>query len=238
MSDQTDSQVANEDANASQAEISQKQSGETQSGNSLAGAALAELALKDPEAAEQLRRHYQSEKDKGVEQAKKTAQSALDEVQKIANRLNISPEQVEKVRKDMLLEELYQERFGNSQAQVGGQRAAEAQPQASSVDIAKIKQAYNDIDFNDPVVLQAVAQNINNEEGLLAALGKVKVSRVSKPQPTAASAVSPAGSVNKARSTVEELQAEYDKLSTSEHWKSGKARRAEIIEQLKELDKA
>lgn len=81
MSDQTDSQVANEDTNASQAAVSQEASGETQKGNSLAGAALADLALKDPEAYETLRRTFQSEKDKSVAELRKR----LDEIEGKAN---------------------------------------------------------------------------------------------------------------------------------------------------------
>jgi len=232
MSDQTDSRVGSEDKTASQAAPSQTQSGETQQGNSLAGDALADLALKDPVAVEKLRRNFQSEKDKGVEKAKK----ALDEVQIIAQTLGISPEKVEEVRRNRILDGLYEQQYGNSQAEVGGQKPAETQPTASSVDLPRIKMAYSDIDFNDPKVLQAYQANANNEDGFLAALGKIKISNTNKPQPTAASVSSPAGSAVKptnvadALADVNAILSDRDALMTKEGRERLKAARMVLQE--------
>lgn len=212
MSDQTDSLDANVDTNASQAEASQGQTSETQAGNSLAGQALADLALKDPVAAEQLRRHYQSQKDKGVSEATKTAKAALDEVQKLAARLGVSPEKVEQVRKDMLIEEIYQERYGNSQPETGGKMVVEAQATASSnIDLDKVKKVFPNLDYgNDLAVMKAIS-NSKDMDSLFASLGRIAASQVDKPKPSPTQAVMPGGSQAMTSDKVGALNAAYQK---------------------------
>lgn len=122
-----------------------------------------------------------------------------------------------------------------------GERPAKAEPQTikepqKPVNIAEIKRAYSDIDFNDPKVLETVSQNLDSEDKLLAALGRIKVSNVAKPKPTAASTVSPSGGATSSVATIEELQAEFDRLATPANWKSGKDRRAEIVRLMQEID--
>jgi hypothetical protein len=126
-----------------------------------------------------------------------------------------------------------------------GQAEAKPQPQTvkepqQPVDIAKIKEAYKDIDFNDPVVTSALQSNLFNEDGFLAALGRVRLANVSKPQPTAASTVSPAGSVAKSGESIEALQKELASLRSRDpyQWQANKSRRDEIVAKIQELDNA
>lgn len=129
-----------------------------------------------------------------------------------------------------------EERLSVEKTQASVKPQADQEPQ-KPVDIAKIKAAYNDIDFNQPQVLAAVSQNLNNEDGLLAALGKLKVAGLDKPKPTGASAVSPSGNVSTS-GRMEDLQAAYDKLLEKPFDPEAKKQRDEIIRQMNELEQA
>lgn len=152
MSDQTDNQVANEDTKAAAA-ASQTKSGD--SGHSLAGAALAEALLNDAEAREIARRKLQSEKDKGVARAEKKASEVQDQLEAFANAMGVDLEKVSEYRRNKMLDELYQERYGNSQPTAGEQEEAEAQQPASSLDTDAIKKAFPSLDWNSDAVLKA-----------------------------------------------------------------------------------
>ena len=177
-------------------------------------------------------RGLQGKMDKDAQAVEKRLMGRFEQV---AGQLgvNLSPEQKMNLRVMDLEEQL---------ASVG-QAAAKPQPQTvkepqQQVNIAAIKQAYNDIDFNDPKVLEAVSKNLNNEDGLLAALGKIKVGNVGKPQPTSASVASKSGGMTTSNASMEALQQEYNQLSSAQNWKSGKERRAEIMAQMNQLDNA
>lgn len=178
-------------------------------------------------------RGLQGKMDKDTAAVEKRLMGRFEQV---AGQLGVSltPEQKMNLRVMELEEQLAS--VGKADAKPQPQTVKEPQ---QPVDIAKIKQAYSDIDFNNPQVLAAVSQNLNNEDGLLAALGKIKVGNVAKPQPTAASAVSPSGSVT-STTTMEALQKELDSLRTrdSVKWKENQARRAEIIAEMTKLDNA
>ncbi|MCB2179456.1 hypothetical protein KQH61_05995 [bacterium] len=220
MSDQVDSSVANEDKSASQAGLSQQQSSETQTGNLPAGSALAELALNDPEAAEYIRRKQQSAKDKGVDRAVKLAEQVRDDLDAFAEATGIDPAKVKEYRRNKIVDDLYEQQYGNSGVSSGGNQPQEAQSTASSdagkpVDISAIKKAFSELDFNDEDVLLAISQNANNEDSMMAALGKIKVQRASKPSASPASAVTPSGGKPAASSDVSDtdLFSEYNRLS-------------------------
>lgn len=157
MSDQVDSQSANVDANASQAASSQNQKGETQPGNLPAGAALADALLNDPEAREIARRKLQSEKDKGVDKAIKTAQQTKDQLEAFAEAYGIDLNKVSEYRRNKLLDDLYEERYGDFQPEVGEPEVEETQQAASSKDIDLLKQVLQKDDnfWNSDAVLKA-----------------------------------------------------------------------------------
>lgn len=141
MSDQTDSLNGGEDKSAeTHVDLSQAQTDETKTGNSLAGEALAKAAMNDPEA----RKILQSQKDKGVDQAVKTANAALAEVERLGKALGHTPEEIEKAQKEILIDDLYQKSMGNSQSDAGGQTEAEAQTEASSKQTLDITSAFAD----------------------------------------------------------------------------------------------
>lgn len=213
MSDQVDSQVANEDKSTSQADLSQQQSGETQPGNLPAGSALADLALKDPEAAEQLRRHYQSKKDRGVDKAVKTAQQVRDDLEAFAKAMDIDLSKVSEFRQKKILDELYEERYGNSGGDPGGDSQPEAQGKASSKDITALKKLYPDLDFNSGDVTQAISGATNQDAAILA-LSRVKLSQQDKPKASPTMAPQPGGGTPIASDDQEALRTEYqEKLS-------------------------
>ena len=178
-------------------------------------------------------RGLQGKMDKDAQAIEKRLSGQFEQV---ASRLgvNLSPEQKMNLRVMELEEQL---------ASVG-QGAAKPQPQTvketqgQPVDFTKIKQAYNDIDFNSPDVLRAVSENLTNEDGLLVALGKIKVGSVNKPRPTAASVATPSGSAS-ASVDMSDLQAEYDRLLTADIANpENKKRRKEIIQQMQDIEKA
>lgn len=180
-------------------------------------------------------RGLQSKMDKDAHTAAKKIQSNLEErLSQLGVKL--TPEQQMKNRL-MELEELLAS-DGQGAAKPRPQTVKE--PQTTPVDIVKIKEAFKEIDFNDPHVLAMVTQNLNNEEGLLTALGKVKVDGTAKPQATAASVTPPAGRV-KASVSMEDLQAEYNRLLNDPvtfKKPENKQRRAEIIKLMEEKENA
>jgi hypothetical protein len=111
--------------------------------NSLAGDALAEAALKDPKAAEKLRRQFQSDKDKGVAQATKDAQEARTLVEQLARKFGEDdPGKIAEIQREIVLDQLVAERTGvTSEATVSEQASPEVRATASKNDIT---QAFTD----------------------------------------------------------------------------------------------
>lgn len=88
--------------------------GETQQGNSqVSMEELLKAIDATPELEDALRRKYQSQKDKAVANANRTANEAKTMVERLLERLD-APEQekLRKVQQDILLDDLYAERYG------------------------------------------------------------------------------------------------------------------------------
>lgn len=220
MSDQVDSSVVGGDKPASQADLSQQQAGETHAGNLPAGSALAELALKDPDAAEQLRRHYQSQKDKGVDRAVKTAEQVRDDLESFAEAMGIDLSKVSEYRRKKILDDLYEQQYGHSQSVPGGEQVEEAQSTASStgqpVNFSEIKQAFPELDFNDGPELAALSKYGSNRTALLAELGEIKLKKSGKPTASPTEAMQPSGGKPATSHEVSstDLSTEYNRLSS------------------------
>lgn len=198
-------------------------------------ASTTETIRKELDELKDLFRGFQSKADKDASAIEKRLMGKFEQV---AGKLgvNLSPEQKMNLRVMELEEQLASVGQGNANSQPQTVK----EPQQTPVDMVKIKQAYSDIDFNDPQVLKAVAENLTNEEGLLLALGKIKVGSTARPQATAASVTSPAGRV-KASVTMEDLQAEYNRLLNDPvtfKKPENKQRRAEIIKLMEEKENA
>ena len=147
--------------------------------------------------------------------------------------MNLTPEQKMNLRVMELEEQLAS--VGQGVAKPQSQTVQEPQ---EPVNIANIKAAYPEIDFNDPTVMNIVAQNIFDETAILAGLGKVKMTSVNKPKPTSASVVSPAGttqpvsSVKEAQDRINAILGDRDKLLTRE----GRAELAAARAKLQEIE--
>lgn len=194
MSDQTDSGLDARTGEDTQPNPDSQQTGDSKSQdeNSLAGAALAEALLKDPEALEIVRRQQQSTKDRGVASANKKADEALTLIKDVAHRLGIDPAKVQQAQRDIVLDELINERLGNSQAKPGGEVQAEAQQPASSLDIEAAKKVFPNLDENDPRVTKAV-RDAKSQEALIVSLANIRLQDAGKPQASPTQAVSGGG---------------------------------------------
>jgi len=138
--------------------------------NSLAGAELAQQVLNDPVAKEALRKQLQSEKDRGVANANKNAQQALDKTEELANYLGVTdPSKIAQAKRDMTLDAIYQERYSPQTS--GTEQVAEAQnlldysqafkeaglaPSAADYDFATKFQG-NQVELNNAVLARKFA---------------------------------------------------------------------------------
>ena len=174
-------------------------------------------------------RGLQSKLDKDANAAAKKLESSFEERLK---RLGVPLTQEQQMQNRLIELEDQLASVGRGEAKPQTQTVKEPQ---QPVDIEKIKQAYKDIDFNDGRVLRAVSQNLNDENGLLVALGKIKVENTGKPQPTTASVVSPSGSPTTS-ANMESLQAEYNRLLVEPFNPENRKARQEIIQRMQELE--
>lgn len=180
-------------------------------------------------------RGVQSKLDKDVNAATKKLQSNLEERMK---QLGVELTPAQQMQNRLLELEDQLASVGKGEAKPQSQTVKE--PQTQPVNITEIKAAYPEIDFNTPKVLQALSENVNNQDGFLAALGKIKLSGVAKPKPSSASVTPPSGNVQSSAS-IADLQTEYQSLlndPVSFSKPENKARRAEIIKQMEEIENA
>ena len=248
MNDETtvDSGTATpEEEQVSQPETTSEEAVPQQEANSLAGEALAEAALKDPKAAEKLRRQFQSDKDKGVAQATKDAQEARTLAEQLARKFGIDdPGKIEPVQREIILDQLVAERTGvESDAPVSEQASPEMPQQGSSLNFLSALER-NKIDPNN--VPRELTEKMVAFEGTQEAFENqvfIWNSQVpDAPDATASSAISPQGSSTPPASDEGALLAESASLQGKPHGmkidgdKTVGQRRNEISEQLEKLE--
>ena len=135
MSARTDSGLAGTEGTDGSQNPSQT-GDDSNAANSLAGAELAQAALNDPVAKDIVRRQTQSDKDRGVAEANRKAQQALDNSDRMANYLGIDdPNKIQQAKREMMLDDLITER--NSGQASGTVQSQETQTPASSLDYGK-----------------------------------------------------------------------------------------------------
>jgi hypothetical protein len=152
MSNQVDSgQTPQSEVDETQNQQSLQEEGgsEGQQADSLAGVDLADAALNDPVAAEKLRRQFQSDKDRGVARATKTAQEAKNEVEALAQYLGKTVEEIQTAQKNLTLDKIVAERQAQDSGVIGGgQQAPEGQLPASSEPDLDLVGAFTEVGYD------------------------------------------------------------------------------------------
>lgn len=226
MGDQVDSGLDAQTTEGTQPQgnLQQKGDSETQQGNLPAGAKLADVVRNDPEAMKALRPDFQADKDRGVVRAQKQSSEAITMVKNLAKRLGMSDDDIRKAQRDMVLDDLVDERI-NSLSDVGGQTEAEAEQAASSttgepVNVESIQQAYPMLDFNDTEVIQVYKQNQNKPADLALALQNLVIQKASKKTDKPSTAISP-GEGNPPAKTSTDISEIDDPEVLTQIWLSG-----------------
>jgi len=208
MSDQVDSGQESQEADdlASQ---EPSQTSDDSKLDSLAGAELAQATRDDPVAMEALRREFQSDKDRGVASAEKTAREALSMVEQLAGYLDMKPDQIKQAQRNMVLDGLIASQTDSKPA-VSEQQAAEIPAIASSINYNK---AYKNVGVEPPDTLEDIewALRFQSQDDLENELSKRKAAKPTKPA-SPGTVISPGGGKATALVEVDDLVNELAKL--------------------------
>ncbi len=210
MSDQTDSGDVDQEPVASQAPVDSEPQpvSETQEGNSLAGKELVAAIQRDPEAQEELRRMFQSGKDKGVAKAVSMAEESASQVQRLAQLLNVDENTVVQAQRELVLDDMVRN-YGSDvvqpvQEQVSsGLTVSEAQALASSA----LKGTSKEV--QDAVLADVGTKAFVNADALHQYIVSQSLTHANKPAGSLATQSAPSAGEAKGDPSPEALLAEY-----------------------------
>ncbi len=207
-------------------------------GNSLSGTELVQAALNDPVAKEELRKQFQSDKDRGVAQANKTAQEANEKVDKLTAYLDDDTRaKLAQARRNMAIDQIVEQ---NSQGVASEAAPAETQLSATvDLDLAFTKAGF-DVTKISPEDM-AFAKQFTDQVALKNALiERMSDSRGNTTTPTGATAVPPSGKAPQKDVNVEEagdeLKALQDSKSRTERTLAEQERADELLQIINEAD--